>query len=152
MRRSWGLEGAIAGRALDVTDPDVSVAIRFTAEPIYWFAIIFPLANLAFPMWGALGQVASNGWLMLLLVVAGMSFSWTYFTWYKSFPLVGVGRGQAIADMSGFTTILFTAIFTLVLPGWHLAAAAILTIGGAFIMYTEGSEQLETTRDTSALT
>ena len=46
----WGLEGAVAGRVMDITDSDVGVTIRYTAEPIYWFLIIIPLINLGFPM------------------------------------------------------------------------------------------------------
>src|SRR5690606_26689455 len=38
----FGVEGAIAGRALDVTDPDVGLTIRFTGEVFWWVAIILP--------------------------------------------------------------------------------------------------------------
>ena len=146
----WGLEGVVAAKALDVTDADAGLAGRFTAESIYWFAIIIPLINFKFPIWNAVGQTLSNGTLMLLLLVAGIAFSWTYLSWYKSFPLVGVARGQAVASMSGFTTIVFTAIFTLALPSWHFVLAAVVIIGGAFLMITEGSDNLEVIRDTGS--
>jgi drug/metabolite transporter (DMT)-like permease len=143
----WGLEGAVAGRVLDVTDSDVGVAIRYTAEPIYWFLIIIPLINFQFPIWNAAGQALSNGTLLILIMLTGIVFSWTYLAWYKSFPLVGVARGQAISSTSGLFCIVFTAVFTLVLPSWQFIIAAALTICGASIMVTEGSAELEVIRN-----
>lgn len=146
----WGLEGVVAAVALDVTDPDVGLAVRYTAEPIYWFAILIPLINFKFPIWNSIGQTLSNGTLMGLLLVAGIALSWTYLAWYKSFPLIGVARGQAIASISAFTTIIFTAIFTLVLPSWQFIIAAIIIVGGAFLMITEELDDLEVLRDTGS--
>jgi drug/metabolite transporter (DMT)-like permease len=147
----WGLEGAVAGRVMDVTDSDVGVTIRYTAEPIYWFLIIIPLINLGFPMFDTIGIAFNNSTLIALIIFTALVFSWTYFSWYKSFPLVGVARGQAISATSGLFTIIFTAIFTLILPSWHFVIAALLTIFGATIMVTEGADKLETTRDVGSL-
>lgn len=36
----WGLEGAIAGRALDVSDPDVGLTMRSTAEVLVWLVVL----------------------------------------------------------------------------------------------------------------
>lgn len=146
----WGLEGVVAAVALDVTDPDVGLAVRYTAEPIYWFAILIPLINFGFPIWESVGQTITNGTLMGLLFVAGIALSWTYLSWYKSFPLVGVARGQAIASMSAFATIIFAAIFTLEMPNFYFIIAAVIIVAGAFIMITEDSEDLEVLRDTGA--
>ena len=143
----WGVEGAVAGRVLDVTDSDVGLAVRYTAEPFYWFIIIIPLVNLGFPIYEPLGQALSNSTLMVLVALVALATSCAYLSWYKSFPLVGVARGQAITATSGLFAIVFSIVFTLVFPGWYTIIAALLIIVGASLMVTEGSENLETNRD-----
>jgi len=143
----WGVEGAIAGRALDITDPDVGITIRFGAETFYWIVIILPLTALLSPV-KVVPIVAQtfNPWALVWLTLAGITFAYCYVSWYKSFPLIGVGRGQAIGDLYGIFAIIFTAVFTLNLPKWNFVIGAILTIIGGFVMYTEKSEVLEVIR------
>ena len=143
----WGVEGAIAGRALDVTDPDVGLSIRFAAETFYWVVIILPLAALLSSV-EVVPMVAQtvNPWAMVWLMLAGITFAYCYVSWYKSFPLIGVGRGQAIGDLYGVFAIIFIALFTLDFPEWNFVIGAFLTIAGGFVMYTEKSEVLEVIR------
>jgi len=143
----WGVEGAIAGRALDVTDPDVGITIRFGAETFYWLVIILPLAAIFSTVEvGAMVAQTFNPWALIYLVLAGITFAYCYVSWYKSFPLIGVGRGQAIGDLYGIFAIIFVAIFTLDFPEWNFIIGAIFTIVGGFVMYTEKSEVLEVIR------
>lgn len=146
----WGIEGAIAGRGLDVADPDVGITVRFTAEVIYWVALILPsiylftdqpVAELVWATfnWGAMG------WLIL----AGVTFAFCYVSWYKSFPLIGVGRGQAIAALYGLFAVIFLAAFTLKFPQWNFLAGLGLFVLGGFVMYTENDEVLEVVRAVS---
>lgn len=143
----WGVEGAIAGRALDVTDPDVGITIRFGAETLYWIFIILPLAAILSTVKVA-PMVAQtiNPWAIVWLLLAGITFAYCYVSWYKSFPLIGVGRGQAIGDLYGIFAIIFVALFTLDFPKWNFVLGAVLTIIGGFVMYTEKSEVLEVIR------
>jgi len=143
----WGVEGAIAGRALDVTDPDVGITIRFGAETLYWIFIILPLSAILSSVEVApIVAQTFNPWALIWLTLAGITFAYCYVSWYKSFPLIGVGRGQAIGDLYGVFAIIFIAIFTLDWPEWNFVLGAILTIVGGFVMYTEKSEVLEVIR------
>ncbi len=110
----WGLEGAIAGRALDVSDPDVGLTLRFTAEVGLWLVIAVPVTVLLAgeKFWTALGTALTNPAVWLLLVLMGLTFAFCYVSWYKSFPLIGVGRGQAIAALYGPLALFWLFLFT----------------------------------------
>jgi len=80
----WGVEGAVAGRALDVTDPDVGITIRFTAEALYWVFLLLPGAALVYdaPVLEMV-QATFNFWAILWLLLAGLTFGFCYVAWYK---------------------------------------------------------------------
>jgi drug/metabolite transporter (DMT)-like permease len=143
----WGLEGAIAGRALDVTDPDVGLPVRFFAETLYWLVLILPAIALFtnLPVGETIVQTF-NFWAIVWVLLAGLTFGFCYVAWYKSFPLIGVGRGQAFADLYGVFAVMFLAVFALDIPGWNFLLGLALTIIGGFVMYTERSEVLEVLR------
>lgn len=144
----WGIEGAIAGRALDVTDPDIGITVRFTGEVLIWWIIVLPLVAIFTnaPVGALIAQTISSPMPILLLIMAGITFGYCYVSWYKSFPLIGVGRGQAIGDLYGMFAIVFMTIFTLVMPKWNFFVAAVISIVGGFLMITESSENIETMR------
>ncbi|NMG42874.1 hypothetical protein GPA22_03870 [Aromatoleum toluvorans] len=143
----WGIEGALAGRALDVTDPDCGITVRFAAEVFYWSCLVLPAlalfgdVDVIHLILGALNLKAIT-WLLL----AGITFGFCYVSWYKSFPLIGVGRGQAIAALYGAFAVVFLAVFTLQFPAWNFLVGLVLVVAGAFLMYTEKSDVLEVVR------
>ena len=145
----WGLEGAIVGRAMDVTDPDCGVSIRYTAEAIYWVVFILPAIALFVHVPVPVTEIASgivHSKALLWLVVGGVTFSFCAVAWYKSFPLIGVGRGQALGAFYAMFATLFTAIFTLQFPEWYFLIGLALVIFGGFVMVSESSENLEVIR------
>lgn len=151
----WGIEGAVAGRALDVSDPDVGLTIRFTAETLYWVIIILPLTIIVSSgtnLLGIIGQMLTNPWNLLWLVLAGFTFGFCYVSWYKSFPLIGVGRGQAVAAFYGLFALIFLGVFTLVFPAIELLIGAIIIVAGGVIMFTESREVLEVIRSRGDIT
>lgn len=150
----WGLEGAVAGRALDVSDPDVGLTIRFTAETAYWIVLILPLTIIlgGASLLGVIGQMLINPWNLLWLTLAGLTFGFCYVSWYKSFPLIGVGRGQAIAAFYGLFALIFLGIFTLEFGAAELWIGAAIIIAGGFIMFTEKREVLEVVRSRGDIT
>lgn len=147
----WGVEGAVAGRALDVTDPDVGITIRFTAEALYWVFLLLPGAALIYdaPVLEMV-QATFNFWAILWLLLAGLTFGFCYVAWYKSFPLIGVGRGQAIGALYGVFAVIFLAIFAFQFPEWNFLLGLGLTVSGGFLMITEPSEVVEVVRAPSA--
>jgi drug/metabolite transporter (DMT)-like permease len=146
----WGVEGAIAGRGLDVADPDVGITVRFSAEVLYWVLLILPAIYFftdqpVVELVSATFNGAAIGWLTL----AGVTFAFCYVSWYKSFPLIGVGRGQAIAALYGLFAVIFLAAFTLKFPDWNFLAGLALFVFGGFVMFTESDEVLEVVRAVS---
>lgn len=144
----WGLEGAIAGRALDVSDPDVGLTLRFTAEVALWVVVAVPITLILAggDLWTTIGDTLASPANLLLLVLLGLTFGFCYVSWYKSFPLIGVGRGQAIAALYGPLALVWLWVFTFELPGWEFAVGALIAVAGSFILFTEKRDVLEVVR------
>jgi drug/metabolite transporter (DMT)-like permease len=142
----WGIEGAIAGKGLDIAEPDAGLTLRFLGENIIWWIIIVPiLALVGFPMYSFALQ-AFEPLTILILIFAGITFGFCYVTWYKSFPLIGVGRGQGIGNLYGLCAIIFIFLFFGDVPDWTIIIGGALCIVGSFIMFTEDASELETLR------
>lgn len=144
----WGLEGAIAGRALDVSDPDVGLTLRFTAEVLVWLVVLVPLSVVFFgsEVLDAFGTAMTEPVVLALLVPLGLTFGFCYVSWYKSFPLIGVGRGQAIACLYGPAAILWLWVFSSVDITWQVIVGGLLAVGGSFLLFTERRDVLEVLR------
>lgn len=142
----WGIEGAIAGKGLDISEPDVGLTLRFLGENIIWWIIIIPiLAIIGFPMYSYAIQ-AFEPLALLVLVFAGITFGFCYVSWYKSFPLIGVGRGQGIGNLYGFFAVIFIFLFFGDVPQWTILLGGTLCIIGSFVMFTEEAAEIETLR------
>ena len=146
----WGVEGAVAGRALDITDPDVGITIRFSAEVIYWIFLLLPCMAIFFetPVY-EVAQATFNFWAVIWLMLAGLTFGFCYVAWYKSFPLIGVGRGQAIGALYGVFAVIFLAVFAFQFPDWNFLLGLALTVAGGFLMVTESADVVEVVRTPS---
>jgi drug/metabolite transporter (DMT)-like permease len=144
----WGIEGVIAARALDVTDPDVGLTVRFTAESFFWAVLLIPIASifLAGDLWTIMGDAITNPINLLWLGLAGITFGFCYVSWYKSFPLIGVGRGQAIADLYGLFALVWLTLATLALPSWQFVVGGAIAVFGGFVLFTEKRDVLEVVR------
>jgi drug/metabolite transporter (DMT)-like permease len=144
----WGIEGAIAGRALDVSDPDIGITLRFTAEVALWVVVAIPVASglAGARLWSTIGAALTNPNNLLLLVLLGLTFGFCYVSWYKSFPLIGVGRGQAIAALYGPLALVWLYIFTLKPPGLQFVIGAVIAVVGSFVLFTEKRDVLEVIR------
>jgi drug/metabolite transporter (DMT)-like permease len=143
----WGVEGAVAGRALDVSDPDVGATLRFIGELGYWLLLIVPglILFTDYPVW-SLVVGSLWGWPLVWLLLLGLAFGFSYSTWYKAFPLIGVGRGTAVASLYAIFAVAFVSLFTLTLPEWNFLVGLALSVTGATIMFTERSEVMEVIR------
>jgi len=142
----WGIEGAIAGKGLDIAEPDVGLTLRFVGENIIWWIIIVPLlAFVGFPMYSFAFQ-AFEPLTLLVLIFAGITFGFCYVCWYKSFPLIGVGRGQGIGNLYGLFAIIFIFLFFGDVPQWTILVGGTLCVIGSFVMITEDTSELETLR------
>ena len=142
----WGIEGAIASKGLDVSEPDIGITLRFLGENIIWWVIIIPILALAgFPLFTYAAQVF-DPLVMGVLIMAGITFGFCYVAWYKSFPLIGVGRGQGIGNLYGLFAVIFIFLFVGQAPEWTILLGGILCVVGSLVMFTEESLELQSLR------
>jgi drug/metabolite transporter (DMT)-like permease len=145
----WGTEGAVAGRAMDVSDPDVGIHCRFSFEILFWGLLILPfLATLTdLPIKALIVDTLSNSKAMLWIVLAAACHAYCYTAFYKSFSLIGVSRGEAIGNLYAVFALIFIAAFTLQLPQWYFMVGLLLTVLGSFVMFSESVESVAELRD-----
>lgn len=142
----WGIEGAIAGKGLEVSEPDVGITLRFLGENIIWWIIIVPiLALVGFPMYEYAFKIF-DPLVLGVLMLAGITFGFCYVAWYKSFPLIGVGRGQGVANLYGLFAVIFIFLFTGQTQDWTLILGGVLCVAGSLVMFTEESIELQSLR------
>jgi drug/metabolite transporter (DMT)-like permease len=145
----WGAEGAVAARAMDVSDPDVGIQCRFSFEILFWSLFILPFIALFtdMPIQHLIIATLSNKTAMLWIMLASACHAYCYTAFYKSFSLIGVGRGEAIGNLYAVFALIFIAAFTLQLPEWYFILGLILTVTGSFIMFSESAESVVQLRD-----
>ncbi|MDR3075138.1 MAG: DMT family transporter [Candidatus Methanoplasma sp.] len=153
----WGIEGAVAAKGIDVSEPDVAITMRFGLETLIWWVIAIPaLALMSIPVYEYAWRMISDPVILLSLVMLGLTFGFCYVTWYKSFPLIGVGRGQGIGSLYGICAVIFLILFIGVdaAIGSDITHQASLLVGaalctaGTLIMFTEKTDCVECLRDT----
>jgi len=146
----WGLEGCFAVRALDVTDADSSLPVRYIWESIIWIIIIFPIIGLIagpadfFPsLWAALTSTSFIFWTVIAAFCLGMCYA----AMYKCYPLIGVGRTLSLTALYVPVSIIALLAFFGVLPVWWIIIGAAISVVGMFVMYWESDTIAESTRD-----
>ncbi|MBK9078704.1 MAG: DMT family transporter [Hyphomicrobium sp.] len=149
----WGSEGAVASRAMDVSDPDVGIQCRFTFEIGFWSLIILPVILLftELPVLKLVVDTVTNDEAMLWIVLAAVCHAYSYTAFYKSFSLIGVGRGEAIGNLYAVFALIFIAAFTLQFPAWYFIVGLVLTVLGSFVMFSEPAEAIAELRDTQSI-
>lgn len=145
----WGSEGAVAGRAMDVSDPDVGIQCRFTFEILFWGLLILPATALFtdIPVGRLLADTLANSRALLWIMLAAATHAFCYTSWYKATSLIGVSRCGGIGNLYAVFAILFIAAFTLQLPQWYFLVGLALTIAGSFVMFSEPAESVSQLRD-----
>ncbi len=142
----WGLEGALAAKGMDVSNPDAALTFRFIIETAVWWVIVIPvLLLMGFPLM----QYASMFFdpvVLLCLVMLGFSFGYCYVTWYKSFALVGVGRGQSIGTLCGLFSCIFLLLFCGQEQDWTLWVGVAICVAGSFLLVSEKPESMGSIR------
>lgn len=153
----WGIEGAVAAKGIDVSEPDIAITMRFGMESLIWFIIALPaLAIMSIPVYEYAWYMISDPIILLTLVMLGLTFGFCYVTWYKAFPLIGVGRGQAIGSLYGLCSVIFLVLFIGVAAAigedlnrsLSLVIGALLCTVGTIVMFTEKTGEVECLRDT----
>ena len=111
-------------------------------------------------MFDTIGQLADPTTFLMVLLI-GFSFAWCYVTWYKSFPMIGVARGQAIGSLYAACAVIFLAIFlgpeaalgytddTMMIIVGTTIAGLIICLIGSFLLITEDAEDVASLREAS---
>ena len=156
----WGLEGTFAGKALDYCEPDCGIQLRFFWETVLWIIVCVVLAISGVPIFSTMASIVTDPYILLVVILLGFSFAWCYVTWYKSFPFIGVARGQAIGSLYAACSIVFMVLFFGVdnAIGGHDMAHVLPTIGGliiclfgSYLIATEDAEGLVSLKDDSVM-
>jgi len=154
----WGFEGVFAGKALDFCEPDIGLHLRFCFEAIFWIIVMVVIAILGIPIFDTVGQLLDPA-TFFVFILLGLSFAWCYVTWYKSFPLLGVARGQAVGSLYAACAIIFLCLFigpagalgydddSMVLIVGSTILGLIICLAGSFLLATEDAEGLVSLRD-----
>lgn len=147
----WGTEGAVAARAMDVSDPDVGIQCRFSFEILFWGVIILPLLFIftELPIKSLIFDTFTNQKAMIWILLASACHAYCYTSWYKSFSLIGVGRGEAIGNLYAVFALIFIAAFTLQFPEWYFVVGLVIAVLGSFIMFSESADSVENLRETN---
>ena len=154
----WGFEGVVAGKALDICEPDVGLHLRFCFEALFWIIVMLIFTGCGYNLFYAIGDVLCDPADFVVVLMLGLSFAWCYVTWYKSFPFLGVARGQAVGSLYAACAVIFLIIFfgpedalgydddSMALIVGSTIAGLIICLIGSFLIATEDSEGLVSLR------
>lgn len=154
----WGCEGAVAGKALDTCEPDVGLHLRFCFEALFWIIVLIVLACCGVPIFSTISAFLDPS-VFFVFVLLGLSFAWCYVSWYKSFPFLGVPRGQAIGSLYAACAVIFLVIFngpqgalnytddTMVMIVSSTIAGLIICLVGSYLLASEDTESLVSLKD-----
>ena len=154
----WGFEGVCAGKALDFCEPDIGLHLRFCFEAIFWIIVMVVIACTGTPIFDTIGELLNPATLFVFILL-GLSFAWCYVTWYKSFPLLGVARGQAVGSLYAACAVIFLCIFfgpasalgyddsnMLIIVGTTILGLIICLVG-SFLLASEDTEGMVSLRE-----
>jgi len=156
----WGFEGVVAGKALDLTEPDIGLHLRFIFEALFWVIVLIVLCCCGAPVFNTWGWIFDPTTFILVLMI-GFSFAWCYVTWYKSFPMIGVARGQAIGSLYAACGVIFLCIFlgpaaalgyddsSMALIVGSTIAGLIICLFGSYLLASEDAEETASLREAS---
>lgn len=146
----WGIEGAIVSRVSDYYDYAMSMACRGLFDILLWLILCVPLAMFYYGadvVFAAMVHIYSHPafWIWEFLLAGG--FFASYVGLYRSYPLIGAGRGTSVATLyiiPGFVSLyLFMGES---IKWWVLVGAAISVIGTIYMYWESGESMTKGTR------
>lgn len=136
----WAVEGVAASGTSDLIDTDTCVVVRYLYECIIW-AVLLLLLGLFRPeclIWQYIRLLLYDPYSMGILFLIALCLCLNYFSWYRSFTLMGVTEGLVISNVSGFATVLAGMLLAISMPSWTEVAASLIMIFGVFQVYWHG--------------
>ncbi|OPY19619.1 MAG: EamA-like transporter family protein [Methanomethylovorans sp. PtaU1.Bin093] len=149
----WGIEGAIAGRVIDLTDSDTGLQTRFFSELAIWLVIIWPIYILLIgpnAVFTALSAAIGSPSFLIWTSIAVLTGNFSYVFMWKSYPLIGVGRGMSVSTLYVLFAIIALYVFMGIPTAWWVVLGALIAVVGIFVMYWDSGESLmESTRSSA---
>ena len=154
----WGFEGVAAGKALDLSEPDIGIHLRFIFEALFWTIVMIIVLCCGYPIFDSIGWLFDPTTFLLVLMI-GFSFAWCYVSWYKSFPMIGVARGQAIGSLYAACGVIFLCIFlgpvnalqydddTMLMIVGSTILGLLICLVGSYLLATENAEDMASLRE-----
>jgi drug/metabolite transporter (DMT)-like permease len=142
----WGVEGAFVSKVTDFYDYSMSMTCRAIFEFLGWIFIMIPIVSLFYGLDSVLAVMAHvyihpAFWIWeVFYVFTGFS---SYVGMYRSFPLIGGGRGMTMVMLYVIPGFIMLSVFLGEIIHWWIIVGAILSIGGSAFMYLKGSSELE---------
>ena len=136
----WGVEGNLSIRALNITDADASLPVRFSIEFVFWVIIMLPLLCLIVgpdTFVDCMVQTFSAGPFLFWMAICALSLGFCYAAQYKAFPLIGVGRTLCLCNLYVPVSMIALAVFLGAPLNILLIIGSVIAIAGTFIMYWE---------------
>ncbi len=149
----WGIEGAVAGRVIDLTDSDTGLQTRFFSELAIWLVIIWPIYVLIIgpgAVFTALSAALGSPSFLIWTSLAVLTGNFSYVFMWKSYPLIGVGRGMSVSTLYVLFAIIALYVFMGIPTAWWVVLGALIAVVGIFVMYWDSGESLlESTRSSA---
>ena len=143
----WGVEGNLSIKALNVTDVDASLPVRFTVELFFWIIILLPvLCVIVGPdkFVDCMCRTFESTGLIFWMFICALSLGFCYAAQYKAFPLIGIGRTLCLCNLYVPVSMIVLSIFLGQSLDFLLVIGAAVAIIGTFVMYWEkGSDDAE---------
>lgn len=138
----WALEGAMATRAMDFTDSDVSVTVRYCFESLFWVVLLVFANSFDLPLISSISvwDFYMHREMLILIPLAAFMLTINYICWYRSFLYIGVSRSSAVSDISGFAILVLFISLEHDMPDWYGILLAIGSLVGVFIIYRDCME------------
>lgn len=136
----WGVEGNLSIKALNITDADASLPVRFTVELFIWIIILLPLLCIVIgpdKFVDCIQQTFESEGLIFWMFMCALSLGFCYAAQYKAFPLIGIGRTLCLCNLYVPVSMVVLAAFLGQDLDWLLIVGAAIAIAGTFIMYWE---------------
>ncbi len=136
----WGVETTFDGRALEISEPGVGTAVRYTQEIFIWAIIFLPLTALIIG-WDNFAPLFcdfySNGDIWFWAFSIGMTFGVGDAMFYKGIPIMGAGRALSMSSLYAPISFIFLYLFLGSEISIWLVIGMIICVVGTFIMFWE---------------
>ena len=118
----WGIEAVILAKCLrdgDVSD-EGALMIRQTTSAVVYGAAVLPVLSVIVRdnAWGRAVGLFSNGWLVPVIVIAGLFATASYLFYYRAIAKIGASKSMALNVSYAAWAMIFGNLYYLIDPSY----------------------------------